>query len=81
MNQFVSDSCPDKLIAHFQGAGNAARILKVDRQSIYQWEKKGFIPTFHALEVERVTQGKITIREILEEAEKISPPKILARQV
>lgn len=76
-----NNSCADKLVSIFDTAPNAARALKVDRQSVYQWVIKGYIPPYHALTVERATKGQITIREILEEAERVAPPKILIREV
>lgn len=75
------ESCASRLVSIYGNAPNAARAIKVDRESVYQWVKKGYIPPLQALAVERTTEGKITIREILEEAEKVNPQKIKAREV
>ena len=73
-------SCATRLVTIFGSSPNAARALKVERESVYQWVNKGFIPTQHALAVERTTDSQITIREVLEEAERVSPPKIKIRE-
>lgn len=68
-----TSSCPERLANHFGNPSEAARHLKLDRQSVYTWVDKGYIPPMHALEVERITKGEITIREILEEANAVNP--------
>jgi YdaS antitoxin of YdaST toxin-antitoxin system len=78
-------NCVERLIDCFgQGRGalsDAARALKVDRQVISGWKKRGWIPPEHALDVEAVSDGVVRAREVLEEARRVNPPKIKSRQV
>ena len=66
-------SCPQRLADYFGNPSEASRQITVDRQSVYQWITKGYIPPQQALNVERMTKGEIKIREILEEAELVNP--------
>lgn len=66
-------SCPERLAKKFGNPSEAARKLGVDRQSMYQWINNGYIPPQQALAVERLTDGEIKIREMLEEAESVKP--------
>jgi DNA-binding transcriptional regulator YdaS (Cro superfamily) len=53
-----------------------ARRLNVDRQLIARWKVVGYIPAYEALEIERITAGKVTAKEVIE-AERA---RILARR-
>jgi predicted site-specific integrase-resolvase len=77
----MQKSCPQRLADKYGNPSEAARKLVVDRQTVYTWVNQGYIPSRHALDVEALTQGEITIREILEEEKAKNPVKIKARKV
>lgn len=52
-------SAIDDLIEHFGGESQTAIAMKVDRQLVHGWIKKGFIPFNRGNDVEAVTGGKI----------------------
>ncbi len=35
------------------------RALGIHKQSISQWRKQGYIPPYHQLKIEQLTQGKL----------------------
>ena len=74
-------SCPQRLADKYGNPSEVARKLNVERQSVYTWVAKGYIPSRHALDVEKLTEGEITIREILEEEKQKNPIKIKCRKV
>lgn len=77
----MAKTCPDRLVELFDNSpAEASRRLRLDRQMVHQWVIKGYIPERHALDVERVSQGRITIREMLEEAARARPLKLKSRE-
>lgn len=74
-------SCPDRIVAHFGGVAKTVEALLIDRQTVYLWQNQGYVPPSNALIVEKATDGAITIREMLEEAHAINPPKSKLRDL
>jgi len=62
---------------HFPSKLAVARHFGKTKQAIRLWLRDG-IPTSNALEIERVTNGAITAREILEFAEKAKAERAAA---
>lgn len=74
-------SCPQKLVDLYGGSpSNAARKVKVERQNVFNWLKAGYIPTQHALDISRITEGKLDLIEMLEEAQEVKPLKLKCRE-
>lgn len=75
-------TCADRLVACFgkdRGAlVAAARALSTYHALVSNWKQQGYIPPSWALAVERATDGKVTVQEILEEYEKRFPKKAAA---
>ena len=59
----------DKLIKLYGNAPGAARVLGLDRQFIYNWQKTG-IPYKRGLFIEKKTNGAITASEVWQAASK-----------
>lgn len=77
----VEKSCPERVIEHFGGMSATVRALLVDRQTVYKWKEQGYIPPNNALLVEQAVNKTVTIREMLEEANKKNPPKSSLRNL
>lgn len=43
-----------------------ARRMSVDRQVVNRWVREGYIPAYRAFDVEAVTAGKVTARQVCE---------------
>lgn len=54
----------EKLVQHFGTPGAAASALKVRPQVVDNWRTRG-LPRGRALEIEAITRGAITARDIL----------------
>lgn len=54
----------EKALEHFGTPANLARAVGVKYQAVQQWKR---IPPRHAMKLEKLTQGQITARQILEE--------------
>lgn len=59
-------------IACFDNKTDFAKAMGTSLQNLNQWELKGTFPAKHALAVERVTRGVVTVGQILRENELIS---------
>lgn len=53
-----------KTLEHVGGQSALAKRLGIRQQSVQQWKK---IPPKRALEIEKITDGAVTVREILEQ--------------
>lgn len=53
-----------RVIQHFGGQSELARKLGIKPQAVQQWKR---IPLDRALEIEELTEGAITAREILQQ--------------
>lgn len=62
------DPCIVRLVRMFGGSSSeTGRRLGVKRQLVNCWINRGRIPARHAENVEKVTAGEITLREIIAE--------------
>lgn len=57
-----------------------ARRLNVDRQLVARWQTHKYIPAYLGFEVEKITGGKITAREICDEERKRLKQKLMKRR-
>lgn len=66
-------SCPDRLIDFFGGreqrgsVSEAARQLGIDKNNVFYWLERGYIPPGYEPDVERITNGGIKTAEIVAE--------------
>jgi DNA-binding transcriptional regulator YdaS (Cro superfamily) len=61
-----------KLLKRHDGVyARLAAELGVSRQLMYEWLKRGFIPTSRAFDVEHATKGVVTAMEIAAEAKRL----------
>lgn len=62
----------DRCIEHFGGEAGGmaefARVMEVDRQLVFSWKKRGYIPPKYAYEVESRTRRLVTAREVIDDA-------------
>lgn len=58
------DASLDKVLRHFGNRSKLARALGINPQAVQQWER---VPLGRALQIEELTSGAVTAREILEE--------------
>jgi alanine-glyoxylate transaminase / serine-glyoxylate transaminase / serine-pyruvate transaminase len=72
-------NCADRLVAIFGSQAEVARAFRLDRAVVNNWVKSGYVPARWAMEVERVTAGKIGADEILEEATTAKPARVKSR--
>lgn len=63
-------SCVERILTLYGGTSATARVMKLDRQHVHSWKKRGYIPPKYAHEIERITKGEIKAKEILDEAVK-----------
>lgn len=56
----------ERLLEIFVTQTAIAEALDITPQAVQQWE---YIPAKHALEVERITDGKVTAKDVLEAVE------------
>ncbi|MDH4174624.1 MAG: helix-turn-helix domain-containing protein, partial [Betaproteobacteria bacterium] len=61
-------NCAERLVGIFGSQAEVARAFQLDRAVVHNWVKTGYVPVRWAGEVERVTQGRISAVEILNEA-------------
>ena len=57
-----------------------ARRLKVDRQLVARWQTEKYVPAYLAFEVERITGGKVTAKEICDNERSRLRQKLIKRR-
>jgi alanine-glyoxylate transaminase / serine-glyoxylate transaminase / serine-pyruvate transaminase len=72
-------NCAERLVSIFGSQAEVARTFRVDRAVVSNWVKSGYVPARWAIEVERVTEGKIGSDEILQEAGRAKPIRVKSR--
>ena len=72
-------NCAERLVSIFGSQAEVARTFRVDRAVVNNWVKSGYVPARWAIEVERVTEGKIGSDEILQEAGRAKPIRVKSR--
>ena len=61
-------NCAERLVALFGSQADVARAFQLDRAVVHNWVKAGYVPARWAGEVERVTQGRISALDVINEA-------------
>jgi len=72
-------ACVSRLVALFGSQAEVARAFQLDRAVVNHWVKAGYIPARWASEVERVTQGRISAADIVNEASAKKPVRVKSR--
>jgi alanine-glyoxylate transaminase/serine-glyoxylate transaminase/serine-pyruvate transaminase len=72
-------NCAERLVEVFGTQADVARAFQLDRAVVHNWVKTGYVPARWAAEVERVTQGRISALEILDEASAKNPVRVKSR--
>ena len=72
-------NCAEQLVQIFGSQAEVARAFRLDRAVVNNWVKSGYVPARWAMEVERVTDGKVAAVEILNEASTKKPVKVKSR--
>jgi len=72
-------NCAEQLVQIFGSQAEVARAFRLDRAVVNNWVKSGYVPARWAMEVERVTDGKVAAVEILNEAATKKPVKVKSR--
>ncbi|MCC6610930.1 MAG: aminotransferase class V-fold PLP-dependent enzyme [Burkholderiales bacterium] len=72
-------SCVERLVSLFGSQAEVARRLSLDRAVVSNWVKSGYVPARWAIEIERVSDGRISAVEILDEAAAKRPVKVKSR--
>ena len=65
-------NCAERLVELFGSQADVARAFQLDRAVVHNWVKTGYVPARWAGEVERVTQGRISAVEVINEADRKS---------
>ena len=72
-------NCAERLVALFGSQADVARRLQLDRAVVSHWVKCGYVPSRWAMEIERITAGRIAAVEILNEAAAKKPVRVKSR--
>ncbi len=72
-------NCAERLVGIFGSQAEVARAFQLDRAVVHHWVKTGYVPVRWAGEVERVTGGRISAVEILDEASAKNPVRVKSR--
>jgi alanine-glyoxylate transaminase/serine-glyoxylate transaminase/serine-pyruvate transaminase len=71
--------CAQRLVDLFGSQAEVARAFQLDRAVVNNWVKSGYVPARWAAEVERVTDGRISVLEVLADAHARKPVKVKSR--
>src|SRR5690349_9873798 len=63
----------------FGSQADVARAFQLDRAVVHNWVKTGYVPARWAGEVERITQGRISAVEVINEASVKNPVRVKSR--
>ena len=72
-------NCAAQLVELFGSQAEVARAFQLDRAVVHNWVKTGYVPARWAGEVERVTQGRISSVEVVNEASAKNPVRVKSR--
>src|SRR5215510_8623176 len=72
-------NCAARLVEMFGSQADVARAFQLDRAVVHNWVKIGYVPARWAGEVERLTQGRISALEIINEASIKNPVRVKSR--
>jgi len=74
-----AEGCVSRLVAQFGSQAEVARAFQIDRAVVNHWVKSGYVPARWASEVERITQGRISAAELVNEASAKKPVRVKSR--
>src|SRR3979409_619858 len=69
-------NCAERLVEIFGSQAELARAFQLDRAVVHNWVKVGYVPARWAGEVERLTQGRISAVEGINEASAKNPARV-----
>src|SRR3990170_415665 len=72
-------NCALRLVELFGSQADVARAFQLDRAVVHNWVKTGYVPARWAGEVERVTDGRISSVEVINEASAKNPVRVKSR--
>jgi alanine-glyoxylate transaminase/serine-glyoxylate transaminase/serine-pyruvate transaminase len=72
-------NCATRLVDMFGSQADVARAFQLDRAVVHNWVKIGYVPARWAGEVERVTTGRISAVEVVNEASAKNPVRVKSR--
>lgn len=72
-------NCALRLVELFGSQAEVARAFQLDRAVVHNWVKTGYVPARWAGEVERVTEGRISSVEVINEASAKNPVRVKSR--
>ena len=72
-------NCAERLVEMFGSQADVARAFQLDRAVVHNWVKTGYVPARWAGEVERVTEGRISSNEVINEASAKNPVRVKSR--
>ena len=71
--------CAARLVEIFGSQADVARAFQLDRAVVHNWVKTGYVPARWAGEVERITQGRISSADVVNEASVKNPVRVKSR--
>jgi alanine-glyoxylate transaminase/serine-glyoxylate transaminase/serine-pyruvate transaminase len=72
-------NCAERLVEMFGSQADVARAFHLDRAVVHNWMKIGYVPARWAGEVERVTDGRISALDVINEASAKNPVRVKSR--
>src|SRR5438874_5023733 len=72
-------NCAQRLVGIFGSQADVARAFQLDRAVVHHWMKTGYVPARWAGEVERVTEGRISSADVINEASAKNPVRVKSR--
>src|ERR1700694_3292911 len=72
-------NCADRLVEIFGSQAELARAFQHERSLVHIWVRTGYVPARWAGEVERVTQGRISSADVINEASAKNPVRVKSR--
>jgi alanine-glyoxylate transaminase/serine-glyoxylate transaminase/serine-pyruvate transaminase len=71
--------CATRLVDIFGSQADVARAFQLDRAVVHNWVKIGYVPARWAGEVERLTNGRISSVDVINEASAKNPVRVKSR--
>jgi alanine-glyoxylate transaminase/serine-glyoxylate transaminase/serine-pyruvate transaminase len=72
-------NCAEKLVEMFGSQAEVARAFQLDRAVVHHWIKMAYVPARWAGEVERITEGRISSNDVINEASAKNPVRVKSR--
>src|SRR6187431_51056 len=77
--KLLAVNCAERLVEMFGTQAEVARAFQLDRAVVHNWVKTGYVPARWAGEVERITEGRISSVDIINEASAKNPVRVKSR--